>query len=67
MKTEFDYNAYGRQQTGFDNSLDHSTFGHWSNPEYQQLQQDAELIDRERQEANAPVVYGPRQKDELPL
>lgn len=43
----FEYNQYGREQTGFDNSIDHSLFGHWSNPEYQQLCQDAELIDRQ--------------------
>lgn len=54
---EFDYNQYGREQTGFDNSIDHSTFGHWSNPEYQQICQDAEMIAREEQERNEVVSH----------
>lgn len=47
-----DYNSHGRQQTGFDNSIDHSTFGHWTNPEYQEMCQEVELIERENQERN---------------
>lgn len=47
---DFDYNQYGRQQTGFDNSIDHSLFGHWRNPEYQELCQAAEQIERENYE-----------------
>lgn len=41
--SEYNYNQKGRIETGFDNSLDHSTFGHWRNPEYQELNQDYEL------------------------
>lgn len=44
------YNSHGQQQTGFDNSIDHSFYGHWSNQEYQQLCQDAERNEREQQE-----------------
>ena len=49
---EFRYNRYGQVQTGFDNSIDHSMFGHWRNPEYQELCQEAEMIEREKQEMN---------------
>ena len=42
-----DYNSYGRQQTGFDNSIDHSTFGNWRNPEYQEMCQEVEMLERE--------------------
>lgn len=45
-----DYNSYGRQQTGFDNSIDHSTFGHWRNPEYQEMCQNVEELDHENAE-----------------
>ncbi len=45
-----DYNSYGRQQTGFDNSIDHSTFGHWRNPEYQEMCQNFEELERENAE-----------------
>lgn len=38
----FTYNNYGQQQTGFDNLIDHSLYGHWSNPEYQQDSQEFE-------------------------
>lgn len=31
------YSNYGRQTTGFDSGIENKTFGHWSNPEYQQL------------------------------
>ena len=41
-----DYNSYGRQQTGFDNSIDHSAFGHWRNPEYQEICQNVEELER---------------------
>jgi len=47
-----DYNLYGRQQTGFDNSIDRSFYGHWRNPEYQEMCQDVELSERESQERN---------------
>lgn len=36
------YNNYGRQMTGFDSGNENSLFGHWTNPEYQYLNQDAE-------------------------
>ena len=36
------YNNYGRQMTGFDSGIENSTFGHWRNPEYQQLNQDCD-------------------------
>lgn len=37
------YNQLGRMMTGFDSGIEHSMFGHWSNPEYQQICQDALL------------------------
>jgi len=43
MYTGYEYSEYGRQQTGFDNAIDHSTFGHWSNPEYQLLDNEQEI------------------------
>lgn len=42
----FDYNRHGQVQTGFDNSIDHSTFGHWRNPEYQEMCQSEEETQR---------------------
>lgn len=36
------YDHHGRMMTGFDGPIERSTFGHWSNPEYQQLEQDHE-------------------------
>lgn len=36
---DFRYNDYGYMMTGFENSIDHAMFGHWLNPEYQELQQ----------------------------
>ena len=45
-----DYNSYGRQQTGFDNGFDHSSFVHWSNPEYQEMCQNVEELERENAE-----------------
>ena len=48
----FRYNRYGKIQTGFDNSIDHPMFGHWRNPEYQELYQEVEMIERENQEMN---------------
>jgi len=36
----FSYNNHGQQMTGFSNSIDHSLFGHWSNPEYQDMFKD---------------------------
>lgn len=42
-----DYNQYGRQETGFSNGFDHSIFGHWSNPEYQEMCQDIEQHEKE--------------------
>lgn len=45
-----DYNSYGRQQTGFDNGFDHSVFGHWRNPEYQEMCQSVEELERENSE-----------------
>lgn len=40
---EFNYSCYGRMMTGFDNSIDHSMYGHWSNPEHQEDQQFASM------------------------
>ncbi len=39
------YNTLGQNMTGFENSIDHSMFGHWSNPEYQELCQQEFIID----------------------
>lgn len=47
MLKQFEYSDRKKQQTGFDNSLDHQEFGHWRNPEYQQLQQDIEERDED--------------------
>ena len=49
---DYRYNRRGEVQTRFDNSIDHSMFGHWRNPEYQELCQKAEMIEREKQEMN---------------
>ena len=46
----FDYNERGRFETGFDNYFDHQLFGHPSNPEYKEMCQECEMIDREQQE-----------------
>lgn len=43
MKDPTTYNNYGRMMTGFNSGIEHSTFGHWSNPEYAQLTQESEL------------------------
>lgn len=40
---EFNYSCYGRMMTGFDNSIEHSMYGHWSNPEHQEDQQFASM------------------------
>jgi hypothetical protein len=40
---EFNYSYYGRMITGFDNSIEHSMYGHWSNPEHQEDQQFASM------------------------
>jgi len=45
-----DYNLNGRIQTGFENGFDHSTFGHWRNPEYQEICQEIEMSEREKPE-----------------
>lgn len=37
------YNQYGIMMTGFSSGNEHSTFGHWTNPEYQRLMQESEL------------------------
>ena len=44
------YNQKGIKETGFDNYGDHVTYGHPSNPEYQQECQDAEMTERINQE-----------------
>jgi predicted acetyltransferase len=44
---EFNYNCYGRMMTGFDNSIEHSMYGHWSNHEYQEDQQLASMMPEE--------------------
>ena len=44
-----DYNLHGRIQTGFDNGFDHQDFGHWRNPEYQEMCQEIEVSERESQ------------------
>lgn len=36
---DFKYNDYWYMMTGFENSIDHTMFGHWRNTEYQELQQ----------------------------
>ena len=51
-----DYNSYGRQQTGFENSIDHSTFGHWRNPEYQEMCQEVEMSERENAERSKSQI-----------
>jgi len=63
----YTYNQYGREQTGFDNSIDHSTFGHWRNPEYQEMCQDAEMIERENQERNNSQNEKVNDDDSLPF
>lgn len=55
MHTGYEYSEYGRQQTGFDNAIDHSMFGHWSNPEYQELDNEQEI---ENDMANSLVMSG---------
>jgi len=41
----FKYNNKGSQATGFSNSLDHKSFGHYSNPEYTRLMQEGAMDD----------------------
>lgn len=38
------YSNYGQQQTGFRSGIEHSMFGHWSNPEYAEMLQDEQPI-----------------------
>lgn len=45
-----DYSAKSRYETGFDNYFDHQLFVHPSNPEYKEMCQECEMIDREQQE-----------------
>jgi hypothetical protein len=33
------YSNYGQCETGFRSGIEHSMFGHWSNPEYSELLQ----------------------------
>lgn len=61
---QFRYNSYGRQQTGFDNSIDHSLFGHWRNPEYQGMCQDAEMIERDENERSYLIGNEFHEQDE---
>ena len=63
----FAYNHYGREQTGFDNSIDHSMFGHQRNPEYQEMCQDSEMIERENQERNNSQSEKVNNDDLLPF
>ena len=62
---EFAYNRYGRQETGFENAIDHGMFGHWRNPEYQEMQQDYENYQREQAEESKYAI--PNKNDELPF
>ncbi len=43
MKDPTTYNRYSQMITGFVTGNEHSLFGHWSNPEYAQLMQEAGL------------------------
>ncbi len=45
--SEFRYNSRMQIETGFDNSIDHSLFGNWKNPEYQLICQDEERYYRD--------------------
>ena len=63
-----DYNSYGRQQTGFENSIDHSTFGHWRNPEYQEMCQEVEMSERENAErSKSQIENSDNTDDSLPF
>ena len=63
-----DYNSYGRQQTGFENSIDHSTFGHWRNPEYQEMCQEVEMSERENAErSKSKIENSDNTDDSLPF
>lgn len=63
----FAYNHYGREQTGFNNSIDHSMFGRWRNPEYQEMCQEVEMIERENQERNNSQIEKVNDDDSLPF
>jgi hypothetical protein len=45
--------------TGFDNSIEHSMYGHWSNPEYQEDQQFASMEPEEYEEYLAKKDVSP--------
>ena len=62
-----DYNSYGRQQTGFDNSIDHLTFGNWRNSEYQEICQEAEISERENAERYKKSENSENKDDSLPF
>ena len=65
---EFKYNNYGQQQTGFSNSIDHQWYGHWSNPEYQENCQLAEMTEEEFEEyKNKKAKESEREIGELPF
>jgi hypothetical protein len=59
-----DYNLHGRIQTGFDNGFDHQDFGHWRNPEYQEMCQEIEVSEREKSEQNNNNLVN---NDDLPF
>lgn len=40
MEDPTKYNMIGRQMTGFNSEIERSTFGHYTNPEYQMINND---------------------------